>query len=216
MSRNFVGGLIFILLAGSATPSNATDLVGSGGIGARGGSLLFTQDIPTKKEASPRLLGDLVFSYVWTDHLTLDVTTGYGWNRLRSDTPDFYVVTTTPITLSARYFLRDGKTWRPYVGAGGGVYVWSVLSKDLGAAKDPVTFERLRRARPGLHGLAGMERRMSKHICMTGDVGYHYIMAKDLVHFPSGYNRDKAYAQVRLGVTFFFSLSEKIDTGLPE
>jgi len=216
MSRNFVGGLLLILLAGSATPSNATDLVGSGGIGARGGSLLFTQDIPTKEEASPRLLGDLVFSYVWTDHVTFDVTTGYGWNRLRSDTPDFYVMTTTPITLSARYFLRDGKIWRPYVGAGGGVYVWSVLSKDLGAAKDPVTFERLRRARPGFHGLVGMERRMSKHISMTGDVGYHYIMAKDLVHFPSGYNRDKAYAQVRLGVTFFFSLSEKIDSGLPE
>ncbi len=216
MSRNFVGGLIFILLAGTATPSRATDLVGSGGIGARGGSLLFTQDVPTKSQASPRLLGDLVFSYVWTDHVTLDVTTGYGWDRLRSNDTQYFAITTTPITLSARYFLRDGKTWRPYVGAGGGMYVWSVLTQDLSASKDPVTLERLRRARPGIHGLVGMERRMSKHISMTGDLGYHYIMAKDLVHFPSGYNRDKAYAQARIGVSFFFSLSEKIDTGLPE
>jgi len=216
MSRNFVGGLLLILLAGTATPSSATDLVGAGGIGARGGSLLFTQDIPTDKQARARLLGDIVFSYVLTDHMTFDVTTGYGWNRLDSGNQEFYVMTSTPITLSARYFLRDGKVWRPYIGAGGGVYVWSVLTHDLGAAKDPVTFERLRRARPGFHGMAGMERRMSKHISMTGDVGYHYILAKDLVRFPSGYNRDKAYMDGRLGVTFYFSLSEKIDTGLPE
>jgi hypothetical protein len=216
MSRILVGGLLCILLAGSTTPSFATDLVGSGGIGARGGSLLFVQDTPTKDQASPRLLGDIVFSYVWTDHVTFDVTTGYGWNRLDSGSQEFYVITSTPITLGGRYFLKDGKHWRPYVGAGGGVYVWSVLTKDLGAAKDPVTFERLRRARPGFYGMAGMERRMSGHISMTGDLGYHYIMAKDMVRFPSGYNRDKAYFAGRLGVTFYFSLSEKIDTGLPE
>jgi len=216
MSRKFVGGLLFILLAGSATPSRATDLVGAGGIGVRGGSLLFTQDQETHKAAKPRLSGDLVFSYVSSDHVTFDVTTGYGWNRLSTNNPNYFVVTATPITLSGRYFLRDGKVWRPYVGAGGGLYVWSILSHDLGSATDPATFERLRRARPGFHGMVGMERRMSKHIGMTADGSYHYIMAKDEKRFPSGYNGDKAYVQVRLGVTFFFSLSEKIDTGLPE
>src|SRR2546422_3419394 len=140
MSRNFVGGLFVILLAGFATPSLATDLAGSGAIGARGGSLLFTKDELTKKDASPRLSGDLVFSYVWADHVTLDVTAGFGWNRLQTGSPNYYVATTTPFTLSARYFLRDGKAWRPYVGAGGGMYVWSILSQDLGAAKDPLTF----------------------------------------------------------------------------
>ena len=216
MSRTFVGGLLFILLAGTATPSHATDWVGSGGIGARGGSLLFTKDKDTHEFAKPRMSGDIVFSYVWTDHVTFDVTTGYGWNRLNTDNPNYYVVTATPITLSGRYFLRDGKVWRPYVGAGGGMYVWSILSHDLGATKDPLTFERLRRARPGFHGMIGMEKKMSKHIGMTADGSYHYIMAKDTKDFPSGFNGDKAYAQVRLGVTFFFSLSEKIDTGLPE
>ena len=48
MSRFLVGGLITILLAGLATPSAASDLVGSGGVGMRGGSLLFTQDAETK------------------------------------------------------------------------------------------------------------------------------------------------------------------------
>jgi outer membrane protein W len=191
-------------------------LVGAGGIGARGGSILFVQDTPTKDQASPRLSGDLVFSYVWTDHVTFDVSAGYGWDRLRSNTDEFYVITSTPVTLGARYFLKDGKVWRPYVGAGGGLYVWSVLTQRLDAAKDPVTFERLRRARPGFHGMVGMERRMSKNISMTGDLGYHYIMAKDLVRFPTGYNRDKAYMSGRIGVTFYFSLSEKIDSGLPE
>ncbi len=216
MSRNIVGGLLFILLAGSATPSRANDLVGAGGVGVRGGTLIFTQDKQTKDVASPRMVGDLVFSYVWTDHATFDVTTGYGWNRLRSNDPRYFVVTTTPITLTARYFLRDGKAWRPYLGAGGGVYVWAILSHDLGATLDPATLERMRRARPGFHGMLGMERRMSKHITMTGDASYHYIMSKDVKDFPSGYNGNKAYLQGRLGVTFFFSLSEKIDTGLPE
>jgi len=216
MSRTFVGGLLFILLAGTATSSQASDLVGSGGIGVRGGSLLFTKDRETHDAARPRLSGDLVFSYVWTDHMTFDVTTGYGWNRLSTNDPNRYVVTATPVTLSARYFLCDGKVWRPYVGAGGGLYVWSILSHDLSASIDPTTFERLRRARPGFHGMVGMEKRMSKHIGMTADGSYHYIMAKDTKHFPSGFNGDKAYAQARLGVTFFFSLSEKIDSGLPE
>lgn len=216
MSRKFVGGLLFILLAGSATPSRATDLLGSGGIGLRGGSLLFTQDAQTKNVAKPRLSGDLLFSYVWTDHVTLDITTGYGWNRLRTDNPSYFVVTATPVTLTGRYFPHDGKVWRPYLGAGGGLYVWSILNHELSAAKDPATFEQLRRARPGFHGMIGMERRMSKHISMTGDMSYHYIMAKDLKRFPSGFNGNKAYAQARLGVTWFFSLSEKIDTGLPE
>jgi len=216
MSRILVGGLLCILLAGSTTPSFATDLVGSGGIGARGGSLLFVQDTPTKEQARARLLGDIVFSYVWTDNVTFDVTSGYEWDKLDSGTDDFYVITSTPITLGARYFVKDGKVWRPYLGAGGGAYIWSVLTHDLGAAKDPITFERLRRARPGFYGMVGMERRMSKHISMTGDLGYHYIMAKDMVRFPSGYNRDKAYMTGRIGVTFYFSLSEKIDTGLPE
>lgn len=216
MSRILVGGLLCILLAGSTTPSFATDLVGSGGIGARGGSLLFVQDTPTKEQARARLLGDIVFSYVYTDNITFDVTSGYEWDKLDSGTDNFYVITSTPVTLGARYFVKDGKTWRPYLSAGGGVYIWSVLTHDLGAAKDPITFERLRRARPGFYGMVGMERRMSKHISMTGDVGYHYIMAKDMVRFPSGYNLDKAYMTGRLGVTFYFSLSEKIDTGLPE
>ena len=205
-----------ILLSGLATPSLASDLVGSGGLGARGGSMLFTQDAQLKAEAKPRLSGDVVFSYVWTDHITFDLTTGYGWNRLDSGSTDFYLATATPLTLTTRYFLRDGKRWRPYLAGGGGVYVWSILSRDLGAAKDPQTFERLRRARPGLHGLLGMERRMGKHISMTADAGYHYIFAKDTDSFPSGFNGNKAYAQARLGVTFYFSLSERIDTGLPE
>jgi outer membrane protein with beta-barrel domain len=216
MYRKLVGGLAFILLAGTATPSLATDLLGSGGIGARGGTLLFTQDQQTSQDASPRLSGDLVFTYVWTDHVSLDVTAGYGWDRLQTGNPEFFVATATPITLTGRLFLRDGKVWRPYVGAGGGLYVWSILTHDLGAAKDPLTYERLRRGRPGVHGLIGVERRMSKHISMTADGGYHHIFAHDVEHFPAGFNGDKSYIQTRLGVTFYFSLSERINTGLPE
>jgi hypothetical protein len=36
------------------------------------------------------------------------------------------------------------------------------------------------------------------------------------VNFPSGFNGDKAYFAARIGATFWFSLSERIDTGLPD
>jgi hypothetical protein len=96
------------------------------------------------------------------------------------------------------------------------MYVWSIQSKDLGASKDPITFERLRRADPGIYGVVGVQRQTSKHIAMNADGLYHYIFASNPDDFPSGYNGNKGYAQVRLGVTFYFTLSERIDTGLPE
>lgn len=216
MARHIAGGFFALLCLAIAAPSPAYDLVGNGAVGIRGGTVVFTQDKEIKDFASPRLSGDMVFSYVYNDHITADVIVGYGWNRLDSGTDQFWLVTTTPITLGARYAIKDGKKYRPYLGAGGGMYVWSVQTKDLGAAKDPVTFERLRRADLGFYGTAGMERRMSKHINMTADASYHYILAKDTTDFPSGYNGNKGYYQVRVGLSLFFSLSERIDSGLPE
>ena len=104
---------------------------------------------------------------------------------------------------------------RPFVGGGGGLYNWSILSEDLGAAKDPVTYERLRRVDLGIYGIVGVERQMSRHITMVADGNYTHIFAADEESFPSGYGGDKSYFQVRIGVTFWFSLSERIDTGLP-
>lgn len=216
MFRQIAGGLFALLSLAIAAPSPAYDLVGNGAVGIRGGSLVFTQDQQLKQDASPRLSGDMVFSYVPSDHVTMDVIVGYGWNRLDSGTDQFWLVTSVPLTIGARYALRDGKTWRPFLGAGGGMYVWSVQTKNLDAAKDPVTLERLRRADLGFYATGGMERRMSKHIAMTGDASYHYILAKDTTDFPSGFNGNKGYYQVRLGVSLFFSLSERIDSGLPE
>jgi hypothetical protein len=57
---------------------------------------------------------------------------------------------------------------------------------------------------------------MSKHITMTMDGSYTHIFAGDEDLFPSGYSGPKAYFAVRLGVSFWFSLSERIDTGLPD
>ena len=196
--------------------ASASDLVGFGGIGIRGGMIKFIQDRITAEDAKPRLSGDLVFSYVTSDHLWMDLTVGYAWNRLDKNDDRYWLATSVPVTLGFRYLVRDGKKMRPCIGGGGGMYVWSIQSKDLGAAKDPVTFERLRRADPGIYGMVGVQRQTSKHIAVTGEGVYHYIFASNPKDFPSGYNGNKGYAQVRLGVTFYFTLSERIDTGLPE
>jgi outer membrane protein W len=234
MFRTLVGGLLAFLILGAASLASAQDttldgtviptakprivyesLVGFGGVGFRGGTLKFLADSDIEKDAKPRLSGDLTFTYVYDDNLYLDVLAGYGWNRLGDDV-DRFVVSTVPITGGVRYLLMQRRRNQPFVGAGAGLYVWTVHTKDLGAGKDPVTFERLRRGDLGFYLSGGVQRRMSQHVAMTGDVTYHRILAKDVNDFPSGYNGNKAYVQARIGVQFFFSLSERLDTALPE
>lgn len=229
------GGLLAFLLTGVFAPAYASDLTGSAFVGFRGGGALFTSGLNYDRLRSidpssgkitlwdtsvkPRLSGDLVFGYVWSDHLTLDLWTSWGWSRFESNAPgaadSFYVVTSVPVLLGVRYLARDGHPWRPYVGVGGGVYWWSMLNKDLSAAKDPATYQRLRKGVPGLYGNLGVERRFSKYIGGTGDVVYHHLFSKDLEDFPSGFNENKTYVQVRVGISFYFSVSERIESGFP-
>ena len=216
MIRKVAGGLLSLLLMGITTPCAASDLTGFGGVGFRAGTLFFTQDETITANDSPRLSGDMVLSYSWTDHLTADITIGWGWSQLNTGNDSFYVANVVPLfPVGVRYKFQDGKKMRPYVGGGAGLYNWSILSQDLGAAKDPVTFQRLRRVDFGVYGIVGVEREMSRHITMVGEGDYTHIFASDPAAFPSGYGGDKAYFQFRIGVTFWFSLSEQIDTGLP-
>ena len=191
-------------------------LVGYGGVGFRGGVPKFTGDEDVKRDASPRLSGDLMFTYVWDDNVVADLDIGYAWNRLGEDT-DRWIVSSVPMTLGGRYFLlnRQGRN-RPFVGAGGGAYIWTIHTKDLGAGKDPITFERLRRASLGYYITGGAERRMSKWVKASADITYHSIRSQNTDDFPSGFNGNKSYVQARLGIMFFFSLSERLDQGLPE
>ena len=57
---------------------------------------------------------------------------------------------------------------------------------------------------------------VSRTVQLGADVSYHEILAKNLNDFPSGYNGNKSYVQARLAITFFFSLSERLDTALPQ
>lgn len=216
MIRKLAGGLLALALMGTTTPCAASETTGFGGVGFRGGTMFFTADPTIASQDSPRLTGELVMSYNWSDHLTADITVGWDWSQLDSGTDSFYVANIVPLfPIGLRYKFQDGKKLRPFVGGGAGLYNWSILSQDLGAAKDPVTFERLRRVDLGVYGIAGVERQMSRHISMTMDGNYTHIFASDQDLFPSGYSGAKAYFQARLGVTFWFSLSERIDTGLP-
>ena len=91
MNRKLAGGLLALLLLATAAPVFATE-AGFGGIGIRGGTLFFTQDEDLKELGMPRISGDLVLSYSWTDKITADVTIGWGWNRLDTGNDSFYIV----------------------------------------------------------------------------------------------------------------------------
>ena len=233
MAHRLRGGFIIaLLLAGFAASASASDLTGMAAVGLRAGGALFRGGLnfdrtdlsnPARtfdNSISPRLTGDLVFSYVWSDHVTFDLTTGWAWSRLKSDAPgandSFFVATSVPIIIGARYLARDNQPWRPYAGVGGGVYWWSVLTHNLGPAVDPSTFARFRHAVPGVYGTLGVEKRFSKYMTGTGDLVYHYMFSKDENRWPSGFNGNKSYMELRLGVNFYFSVSERIETGFPE
>jgi outer membrane protein W len=236
MARTVAKGLIALLIlvspslarAQTPTPTDASaaapaskpkiifeSLVGDGGVGFQGGVPIFTGDADVAANATPRLSGDLSFTYVWSDHLVGDLDIGYAWNRLGDD-PNRWMIQTVPMTLGIRYMMKHQHRNRPYIGAGGGAYVWAIQTEDLGAAKDDITFERYRRADFGVYGTAGVERRVSKNFTASADAAYHYIMSEDTHDFPSGYNGNKSFLQFRLGVKFWFSLSERLDQGLPE
>ncbi|HET9950360.1 MAG TPA: outer membrane beta-barrel protein [Candidatus Eisenbacteria bacterium] len=237
MARTLAKGLIALLMLASPslaraqtpTPTDATapatpvakprivyeSLVGYGAVGFQGGVPIFVADSDVSANATPRLSGDLSFSYVWDDNLVGDLNIGYAWNRLGDD-PERWMIQTVPITLGARYVMKRQSRNRPYVGAGAGAYIWAIQTKDLGAAKDDITFERYRRADFGFYGTAGLERRLSNTLTGSADAAYHYIMSEDTHDFPSGFNGNKAYVQFRLGLKFYFSLSERLDQGLPE
>jgi len=237
MARTVAKGLIALLMLASAslaraqspTPTDGTapgtsapktkviyeSLVGSGGVGFQGGVPIFTADSLVAANATPRLSGDLSFTYVWDDNLVGDLNFGYAWNRL-GDNEDFWMVNAFSMTLGTRYLMKRQHRLRPYIGAGGGAYIWTIQTKDLSASQDPVTYERLRRADFGIYGTAGVERRMSNSVTASADAAYNYIFAADPADFPSGFGGDKAYLQFRLGVKFYFSLSDRLDQGLPE
>jgi outer membrane protein W len=172
-------------------------------------------DEDVAENAAPRLSGDLSFTYFWDENLVGDLTIGYAWNRL-GDNEERWMIQMVPMTLGVRYVMKRQSRNRPYVGAGAGAYVWAIQTKDLGAAKDDITYERYRRADFGFYGVAGVERRLKNSLTATGDVAYHYVLAENVEDFPSGYNGDKAFIQIRLGLKFWFSLSERLDQGLPE
>jgi hypothetical protein len=217
MSRSLAGGLFVLLLLTFPSPSRAADYTGYGGVGLYLGAASFTGDETISQYAEARLTGGFVFSYGISSKLTGDLTVGWAWNHLDSNDDRYYVASVVPIFVpGVRYEFREGKRYRPYLGAGGGFYNWFIQTEDLGAAVDPVTNERLRRVDPGIYGLLGATRQMSPKITLTGDGVYNYIFASDTESYPSGFSGNKSYLELRLRVTFWFSLSERVDTGLPE
>lgn len=235
MTRLLRGGLLAFLMMGVSVCASADDLTGHASIGFRAGVTQFTSGlnydrirtysgtgapILWDKKVKPRASGDLVFGYAYSDHIKFDIWTSWAWSRFESRAPgaadSYYVATVTPVLLGARYLARKGHPWRPYIGVGGGVYWWSMLNKDLSAAKDPATYVRYRKGVAGFYGNLGVERRFSKYITGTADVVYHYLLAKNVTDFPSGFNQNKSYVQVRAGINFYFSVSERIETGFPE
>jgi opacity protein-like surface antigen len=199
--------LLACVLLSAACAVEAADIVGRGSVGASGGGILFlTGD--EFGDGSPRLIGQVVFKYNFSDHLAGVVESGYGWNAYEGtgDEDTLVVVIPTTAGLEYRWRFRETKIW-PHLGAGAGLYALGVKDSYRTWATGNDGRERLTWTSPGLYGKLGAEFLFDNAVSINLDFLFHQIFSKDEEKYPDKWgNQNTSFGEVRLGVNYYFTL----------
>jgi hypothetical protein len=199
-----------VVLCCLSTPCLSADVTGRASIGSALGSLTFISDEymngnALDSRAEPRLYGQIQFSYGFKPYLAATASAGFGWEAYSFD--DNRLVTLVPVNVGAEYRLGTGR-YVPRVGAGIGVYQWTVL-EDRRVLKDAITRQPLRRDDVGIYGLIGVDYFAIPSIAVSLDVEGHRIFSKDTRAFPAGYALNDDVLMAKLGVKYFFNPRKK-------
>jgi len=199
-----------IVLCCLSTPCLSADMTGRAYVGTALGTFTFiSNDYMNGKaldsEAQPRLYGQMEFGYVFKPYLAGTASAGFGWEAYSFD--ENRLVTIVPANIGAEFRWGTGK-YVPRVGAGLGVYHWSVL-EDRKVLKDPITRETLRRNDVGIYGLLGLDYFATPSIAVSLGVEGHRIFSKDTEDFPSGYAFNDDLVMLKVGLKYFFSTQRK-------
>jgi hypothetical protein len=215
MIRKLAGGLLTLALMGTTTPCAASDMTGFGGVGFGAAPCSSGPTLTIASQDLPRLTGELVMSYNWSDHLTADITVGWDWSQLDSGTDSFFIANVVPLfPIGIRYKFQDGKKLRPFVGGRRGLIIGRSCRTTWARPRIRLP-SRLRRV--GFRRLRDRGGRASNVAAHQHDGGWklHAHLCHRREPLPSGYSGAKAYVQVRLGVTFCLSPASASIRGSP-
>ena len=199
-----------IVLCCLSTPCLSADVTGRASISTALGSFTFISDEymngnALDSNAKPRLYGQMGFGYEFRPYLAATASAGFGWEAYSFD--ENRLVTIVPGIVGAEYRLGTGR-YVPRVGAGIGLYHWTVL-EDRRVLKDAVTRKPLMRNDFGIYGLIGLDYFAAPNIAASLEVEGHRIFSEDKTSFPSGYSLNDDVLMVKVGVKYFFSTQRK-------
>ena len=203
--------------------AGAEILPGKASLGGMVGVPLIMGDDDLKEGASPRLIGEANFQYVFTPSWRLSASFGYGWSGYKDGTPTPYPVRDpdtgdsvnvrddmlskfVPIDVTLIRSLKEqGKGWSPFVGAGVGMTRVEIVNKRI-KIKDPATFDALASWSPNAHGLVGVEYVLPSNTNVSFDWSARWtqLLKDDPESFPSGFTGKHSFLSLTFGVNVYF------------
>ena len=131
---------------------------------------------------------------------------GFAWNSFESRKDTVLAVSFGTLGALREFSGYRGMTWR--AGGGVGMYRWN--HKNNGKSlRDPQTQQFYRGFVPGVQVGFEAEKRMARHVTLTGSLQNHYIFASD-DKFDSLFNSNFSALSFRIGAHYHFSPYEGI------
>ena len=178
-----------------------------GSFGASAGLMRFTSDSDASKDAKTRPSLQTSFRYRFSDNWVGVGDFGFGWNAYKDKGDTVLTVMSGTVGLFRHLATPLGLECR--LGGGVGFYRWNykIHGKSI---RDPATELFYRAIDPGVFiGLEG-ERRVTRHVTMTGTTQMHFLFSENTTDFPTAFGKNDSFITARLGLNYHFSPYEGI------
>jgi hypothetical protein len=215
-----IGGILLALLPAASQAGIGTELNGMGSFGISLGGMNWLADADARTfdgdahgeggTAQPRLIGKAVFRYRLNTNWLIALESGFGWNSYPDS--DDLVLWVIPTTVGLERRFRDISGFTTSFLFGAGVYVWG-QRRHGEFLLDAVTQRDYHAADPGLFGGLVAETHIAAHVTFTGMVAAHYIYSAHKDDFKDRLGGDDVFAEMRLGVNYYFSPYEGLISG---
>jgi len=206
-------GLIALL---PATPQAGigSELDGLGSFGLSVGVMNWLADDDMREwegeSAQPRPIGKALFRYRMNSTWLVSLETGFGWNSYPNS--DNVVNQVVPLTIGLERRVRELWGATTSLAFGGGFYSWG-RKRERDFLRDPQTSERLHSFDPGAYFGACSEFHVTDFVTCTLHATGNYILNVHSDDFPTVLGGNHLYADVRIGIHYYFSPYEGLIWG---
>ncbi len=160
------------------------------------------EEFPEGGSAQLRPIGKAMFRYRIDSQWVLSIEIGYGFNGYKNSGDT--VLFTIPTTFSLERRIGEIRGATTAVSFGAGAYVWG-LRRSGQYLRDPVTYKALHTVDPGiLLGLTS-EFHVGRAVTFMAALTGNYIFSVHGSDFEGYLGGNKAYADLRIGLNYYFS-----------